>query len=214
MPYVAVPKSIVAVLLVLVPVTVRADVIAVDKNGTVAIRTGEGAVHWSISQPFPRTNVAETVDADLVFPPEALTVLAGSTAPSIYSSAVEQVAAAADISPALLEALVWQESRWRPQAVSRAGAIGLTQLMPATARSLGVNPRDPVANLTGGARYLRHQLDLFDGDIERALAAYNAGPARVLRAGGIPAIAETRAYVAAIVRRLSKIPPSTSGDAQ
>jgi soluble lytic murein transglycosylase-like protein len=103
----------------------------------------------------------------------------------------------------LLAALVWQESRWRADAVSRAGAVGLTQLMPDTARHLGVDPRDPIANLAGGARYLRQQLDLFDGDIEKALAAYNAGPARVLRAGGIPAIAETRTYVAAIVGRLT-----------
>ena len=98
---------------------------------------------------------------------------------------------------------MWQESRWNPQAVSPKGAIGLAQLMPATARDLGVNPADPVANLTGGARYLRYLLDTFDGDVEKALAAYNAGPGRVRSAGGVPAIAETRNYVASIVRRIS-----------
>jgi soluble lytic murein transglycosylase-like protein len=81
--------------------------------------------------------------------------------------------------------------------------MGLAQLMPATARDLGVNPADPAQNLTGGARYLRSLLDQFNGDVEKALAAYNAGPARVQRAGGVPAIAETRAYVASIVRRIS-----------
>jgi soluble lytic murein transglycosylase-like protein len=75
--------------------------------------------------------------------------------------------------------------------------------MPGTARDLGVDPLDPASNLAGGARYLRQQLDRFDGDIERALAAYNAGPGRVIRAGGIPPIPETRAYVRSVVDRLS-----------
>ena len=66
-----------------------------------------------------------------------------------------------------------------------------------------MDPRDPTANLAGGARYLRQQLDRFDGDIERALAAYNAGPGRVLRARGIPMIAETQNYVRSVVDRLS-----------
>jgi len=98
---------------------------------------------------------------------------------------------------------VWQESRWNPSAISPKGAVGLAQLMPATARDLGVDPADPVANLKGGARYLRSLLDQFDGDVEKALAAYNAGPGRVRSAGGVPAIAETRAYVTSIVRRVS-----------
>ncbi len=75
--------------------------------------------------------------------------------------------------------------------------------MPGTARALGVDADDPRANLEGGARYLRMQLDAFDGDLEKALAAYNAGPARVIDAGGIPNIRETRNYVAAILARLS-----------
>jgi soluble lytic murein transglycosylase-like protein len=83
--------------------------------------------------------------------------------------------------------------------------MGLAQLMPGTARDLGVNAADPVANLVGGARYLRQLLDQFDGDVEKALAAYNAGPGRVRSAGGVPAIAETRSYVASIVRRISTV---------
>ena len=75
--------------------------------------------------------------------------------------------------------------------------------MPGTARELGVNPGDPFANLEGGARYLRQQLDRFDGNVEKALAAYNAGPGRVERAGGVPRIRETQLYVAAIMGRLS-----------
>lgn len=98
---------------------------------------------------------------------------------------------------------MWQESRWNPAAVSPAGARGLAQLMPGTARMLGVNPGDPLANLEGGARYLRQQIDAFGGDIEKALAAYNAGPGRVRAAGGIPAIEETQGYVKAIMGRLA-----------
>lgn len=93
--------------------------------------------------------------------------------------------------------LVQQESGWNPQAVSHKGAIGLAQLMPATARDLGVDPRDPAANLDGGARYLRMQFDMF-GNWPLALAAYNAGPGAVTRHKGIPPYAETQTYVASV----------------
>ena len=86
---------------------------------------------------------------------------------------------------------------------SLANERSIAQLMPGTARDLGVNPDDPFANLEGGARYLREQLDRFDGNLEKALAAYNAGPGRVIRANGVPRIRETQAYVAAIMGRLS-----------
>lgn len=135
--------------------------------------------------------------------PAPLTEVVAEAGPAQWRGRVAQLAAKYDISPALLEALVWQESRWRAGAVSPVGARGLAQLMPGTARQLGVQAADPSANLEGGARYLRMQLDAFGGDIEKALAAYNAGPGRVKRAGGVPAIAETRNYVAAILSRLS-----------
>lgn len=123
--------------------------------------------------------------------------------PLRYSAKIAELAARFDLSPSLLEALVWQESRWNENAVSPVGAQGLAQLMPGTARYLGVDSRDPFQNLEGGARYLREQLDRFDGDLEKALAAYNAGPGRVERAGGIPNIRETKQYVAAIMGRLA-----------
>ena len=126
-----------------------------------------------------------------------------SDVPAEYAPKIQELAARFDLSPSLLEALVWQESRWREDAVSRAGARGLAQLMPDTATYLGVDPDDPLQNLEGGARYLREQLDRFDGDLEKALAAYNAGPGRVIRADGIPDIRETRQYVAAIMGRLA-----------
>lgn len=101
----------------------------------------------------------------------------------------------------LLDALIATESAYSPWAVSRAGAAGLAQLMPATAAELGVlNRFDPVQSIEGGARYLRHMLDRF-GSISLALAAYNAGPGSVRRAGGIPSNGETAAYVAQVLRR-------------
>lgn len=123
--------------------------------------------------------------------------------PPRYHAKILELAARFDLSPSLLEAVVWQESRWNENAVSPVGAQGLAQLMPGTARYLGVDSRDPFQNLEGGARYLREQLDRFDGDLEKALAAYNAGPGRVERAGGIPNIRETKQYVAAIMGRLA-----------
>ncbi|MDR7101933.1 lytic transglycosylase domain-containing protein [Croceicoccus sp. BE223] len=132
-----------------------------------------------------------------------VTDAAGTAGPARWQARVAELAAKYDISPALFEALVWQESRWNEGARSPVGARGLAQLMPGTAAQMGVNPDDPHANLEGGARYLRQQLDTFGGDIEKALAAYNAGPGRVHRAGGVPAITETRKYVAAIMARLT-----------
>jgi soluble lytic murein transglycosylase-like protein len=111
-----------------------------------------------------------------------------------WAPAIERAALRHGVEPALLAALVWAESGFDPGARSHAGAIGLSQLMPGTAAGLGVDPHDPQQNLDGGARYLAAQLDRF-GRPELALAAYNAGPARVATAGGVPAIAETQAYV-------------------
>jgi soluble lytic murein transglycosylase-like protein len=108
-----------------------------------------------------------------------------------------------DLSPAMIEALVSQESGWHSRALSPRGARGLAQLMPATARALGADPDDPAQNLAAGARYLHALVDHFHGDLEAALAAYNAGPARVEAAGGVPHIAQTRHYVAAIMARLA-----------
>jgi len=103
-----------------------------------------------------------------------------------------------DIPEALFLRLVQQESGWNPNAVSHKGAIGLAQLMPGTAKRLGVNPRDPKANLDGGARYLARQFRTF-GSWKLALAAYNAGPGAVEKYDGIPPYRETQGYVRAIL---------------
>lgn len=118
----------------------------------------------------------------------------------LHFSAITQAACDAGISSSLLEAVVAQESAYRTFAVSRAGAKGLTQLMPGTAHDLGVlRPFDPLANLRGGARYLRRQLDRFRR-VDLALAAYNAGPERrALGEGRLPRIAETQFYVRTVL---------------
>ncbi len=121
-----------------------------------------------------------------------------------WAAAIDAIARRHGIDPRLLTALVWTESNFRADAVSHAGALGLAQLMPATARGLGVDPRDPLANLDGGARYLRAQLDAF-GRVDLALAAYNAGPARVSRAGGVPDIVETQLYVTRVLERFERL---------
>lgn len=109
-----------------------------------------------------------------------------------------------DLSESLLTAVAWTESRYHTNATSPAGARGLMQLMPATARSLGVSDRsDPSQNVMGGARYLRAMLDRFGNNLEFALAGYNAGPSAVQRYGGIPPYRETRAYVRRVIARLA-----------
>lgn len=129
---------------------------------------------------------------------EALTTAPG-LAQQPYADLIEAAAGRHGLDPKLLHALVLVESGYQPGAVSPAGAAGLTQLMPATARELGVVDRfDPEENLLGGALYLARQVRRF-GDLRLALAAFNAGPSRVAATGAIPQIAETRAYVAKVV---------------
>lgn len=111
-----------------------------------------------------------------------------------WAGAIQTAASQAGIDPRLLAAITRAESGFNPQARSGVGAIGMTQLMPGTAASLGVDPTDPVANLAGGARYIATQLHSF-GRVDLAVAAYNAGPGAVAKAGGIPNYPETQAYV-------------------
>ncbi len=115
-----------------------------------------------------------------------------------YLDAAKQAARRHGIPESMFLRLVQQESGWRPDAVSQKGAIGLAQLMPETARILGVDPRDPRQNLEGGARYLAAQYRKF-GSWRLALAAYNAGPGAVEKHGGVPPYKETRNYVRVIL---------------
>jgi soluble lytic murein transglycosylase-like protein len=126
--------------------------------------------------------------------------VSGTGASSAFDTQINAAAASNGIDPALLKGLVSQESGFNPNARSGAGAVGLTQLMPGTAATLGVtNPLDPAQSLQGGAKYLREQLDRFGGDEKLALAAYNAGPGAVQKYGGVPPYAETQNYVKSVM---------------
>jgi len=119
-------------------------------------------------------------------------------------SLIEQTAGYHQMDPDLIRAVVQVESNYNPLAVSHRGAMGLMQLIPGTARRFGVaNVFDPVQNLDGGTRYLKYLLEMFDGDLELSLAAYNAGENAVARRRSVPPIAETRNYI----RKINAIYP-------
>lgn len=119
-----------------------------------------------------------------------------------YDSLVRAASQRYQLPESLLRAVIHTESNYYPQAVSRAGAVGLMQLMPKTAKALGVrDPFDPGQSIHGGARYLRLLANRYDGDMVLVLAAYNAGAGNVERYGGVPPFAETRAYVRSVLRR-------------
>jgi soluble lytic murein transglycosylase-like protein len=113
-----------------------------------------------------------------------------------FDEAIEEHASAQGVSPELVRAVIQVESGFNSKAVSPKGAMGLMQLMPATARELGViNPFHPGENIRGGVAYLRQLLDRYDSNVELALAAYNAGPGSVEKYGAVPPYRETQAYV-------------------
>ncbi len=113
-----------------------------------------------------------------------------------YDHIIKRKSSEYNIDPAIIKALITTESSWNPRAVSKKGAMGLMQLMPATANEMQItDPFDPEENIDGGTRYLRQLLDRFDDNLDLALAAYNAGPSRVEKRRGIPRIAETKKFI-------------------
>lgn len=128
-----------------------------------------------------------------------------SAAQQMNSASVQPYVAEAankyDVDPALIEAVIKQESAYNATAQSHVGAQGLMQLMPATAKELGVeNSLDPRQNVMGGAKYLRQLMDQFDGNLTKVIAGYNAGPGAVSHYGGVPPYSETQNYVAKVLQ--------------
>lgn len=122
--------------------------------------------------------------------------------PQHFAPVIREAASTFDLPPALIEAVMRVESAFQPEAVSPKGATGLMQLMPATAKAMGVrNIHSPRENVLGGARYLRLMLNRFDGDLVLALAAYNAGEHAVESYGGVPPYEETQRYVRKVIDR-------------
>jgi len=152
---------------------------------TAAQETSEPAVQEN-SQPLPavqKVEAAKTVLADMPLADQNLSTL------------IEAAARKYKVDPKLVAAVAEVESNGNQDAVSSVGAIGVMQLMPDTAASLGVDPYNKQQNIEGGAKYLRQMLDTFGGDTRKAVAAYNAGPGAVKDYGGVPPYKETQNYV-------------------
>ena len=139
----------------------------------------------------PSVPVEKAKAADKVYSANASLPLADESLSSLITNAAKKY----QVDPKLVSAVAELEPGGRQEATSAAGAVGVMQLMPDTAASLGVNPYDKRENVEGGAKYLKEMLDLFGGDVKKAVAAYNAGPAAVKNYGGVPPYKETQNYV-------------------
>jgi soluble lytic murein transglycosylase-like protein len=129
-------------------------------------------------------------------------------ADAVVKPLIEDNAKTHEVKPELLRAVIEQESGYRPCAVSSKGAQGLMQLMPETSQDLGVkDPFDPKENVSAGAKFLKQLLDKYQGDLSKALGAYNAGPTAVDQAEGVPDIQETKDYVDSILKKMGVTPP-------
>jgi len=132
-------------------------------------------------------------------------------APKHPRELVEAAARKNGLPPNFVHSVVSAESGYKTDAVSPKGAIGLMQLMPATAQSYGVNPHDPSQNVEAGAAYLRELLIKYNGDARLALAAYNAGPGAVSKYNGVPPYAETQTYIERVLRKYKRSAGSEAG---
>jgi soluble lytic murein transglycosylase-like protein len=192
------------------PGSARADIAVLANGHTMkvnGVRQDQGMVWLALKDggeiALPVAEVRGLV-ADEVMD-EVMEEIAAAPAGSDITALATAAARRHGLEPALVLAVVQVESAFRPHAISPKGAQGLMQLMPPTARELGVKDAfDPEQNLDGGARYLRQLLVRYKGDVKRALAAYNAGPGAVDRHQGVPPYRETRQYVRRVLDKYKK----------
>jgi hypothetical protein len=181
-----------------------------DRNGNMVINNlppsytrGSGLILKHVGVGHIRLAISRTEMAQVLKSPELLAM-------------VDEIAGSIGVDPFLTRAIIQAESAFNYRARSRAGALGLMQLMPQTAERFGVlDPFDPRQNITGGTKYLRFLLDYFKEDLSKTIAAYNAGEGAVVKHGGIPPFAETRAYVPRVLelytKRLVQADPKAAG---
>ncbi len=154
-----------------------------------------------------KTLAAKGLDSDLseLYGGEDYSASSSLSSNSSFETLIQRASQKHDVDADLVKAVIQNESAYDPSAVSSAGAMGLMQLMPATAASLGVeDPMDPEQNIEGGVKLLRELLNQFSGNLTNTLAAYNAGPGAVQQYGGIPPYQETQTYVNRVLSTYGK----------
>jgi Transglycosylase SLT domain len=208
------------------PAAARAEIVHLSTGRTMSVKSHRLEDGWATlvlraggEITCPANLIVKVVPDEVEPLPDPLPVASSAAAvapPAVpagpYAAMIAGAARRHEVDPLLVHAVIRAESNFRPRARSRRGARGLMQLMPATLRKYAVgNPYDPAANIDAGTRHLRGLLDRFE--LREALAAYNAGKGAVLRHGGVPPFAETKAYVARVLRQLPGPPaagPATS----
>ncbi len=153
----------------------------------------------AVQSPSQNTQRTKGEEKSASAPEKANTLPLSVPQDSAYFPAIQEAAGKYGVDPKLVSAVAEVESGYEQGAISATGAVGVMQLMPETAESLGVNPYDAAQNIDGGAKYLKQMLDTFGGDVRKAVAAYNAGPEAVHEYGGVPPYSETQQYVSSVL---------------